>query len=124
MMRRLPWTTENGTPCYLNSGDSSSSFLSNLADGIESVQLGMGGELIDYVQGMLAAGEHAESEWRYVVTALCRALQEVIRVAESRGERLGPAGESDTEAARAARAVIDRSFLKAGARTATARDLT
>ena len=111
-MRLLPWTTEEGKPCYLEPGVNGPSFMSKLADGMEAMQLGMGGELLTYVREILSAGEPPEEGWRYLVTALTGSLQDALRVAESRGERIRTPDEEDAEVSSAAQAVIDSAFIR------------
>ncbi|MFG2498248.1 hypothetical protein ACGFSB_08545 [Streptomyces sp. NPDC048441] len=53
---------------------------------MESVQLGMGGELLTYARDMLA--DASESELHFLAQRLTEALQDALRVAESRGLRL------------------------------------
>lgn len=53
---------------------------------MESVQLGMGGELLTYARGMLT--DASEGELRFLAQRLTEALQDALRVAESRGHRL------------------------------------
>ncbi|MFC4032194.1 hypothetical protein ACFO3J_11960 [Streptomyces polygonati] len=107
--RLLPWSSENGTPCYLDT-DSRDSFLSRLADNLEAVQLGKGRELLRYTVKLLAQQEPSEVELRNMVARLSEALRDAIRVAESRGERLPVTGDSGN--ARAAVAVIDREIVR------------
>ncbi|MWA12210.1 hypothetical protein [Streptomyces sp. BA2] len=82
--RLLPWPGPEGKPCYLI-GDATGP-VSRVADAMESVQLGMGGELLTYARGMLA--DAPEGELRYLAERLTEALQDALRVAESRGLRL------------------------------------
>lgn len=82
--RLLPWPGPEGKPCYLI-GDATGP-VSRVADAMESVQLGMGGELLTYARGMLT--DAPEGELRYLAQRLTEALQDALRVAESRGHRL------------------------------------
>ncbi|MFG2912336.1 hypothetical protein ACGF0D_05450 [Kitasatospora sp. NPDC048298] len=86
--RLLPWTTEDGRPCYLSTDGKG--YISTLADGIETVQLGMGQELLEYARGILAPGAEAQSaiEYRWLACRLTEALSDALRVAESRGGRI------------------------------------
>ncbi|MCX4757005.1 hypothetical protein [Kitasatospora purpeofusca] len=85
--RLLPWT-EDGRPCYLNTDGKG--YISTLADGIETVQLGMGQELLEYARGILTPGAQAQSaiEYRWLARRLTEALSDALRVAQSRGERI------------------------------------
>lgn len=46
--RLLPWTSPEGKPCYLSTDGRG--YLSTLADSMETVQLGMGHELLEYAR--------------------------------------------------------------------------
>ncbi|MFF4604501.1 hypothetical protein ACFY12_17460 [Streptomyces sp. NPDC001339] len=60
-LRRLPWTGEDGRPCYLSTdGDGP---LSRLADRIEAAQLGPSDRLLGRTQGERAGlGKRTTSE--------------------------------------------------------------
>lgn len=104
-LRLLPWTGEGGKPSYLST-DAEGSFLSRLADNMESVQLGMGRDLLDHVETVLREDQPGEAELIGIVGHLCHALRDAHRVAESRGRRL-PTPAPDTWSA-AADAVVER----------------
>ncbi|WP_405447463.1 hypothetical protein OG350_14340 [Streptomyces achromogenes] len=84
--RLLPWTGDGGKPCYVL-GDGTG-YVSRLADQIESVQLGMAGELIDHAAELLTEHRLTDRELHYLARQLATSLREVKRVAESRGARL------------------------------------
>lgn len=92
----LPWTSPEGKPCYL-SGDGRG-YLSTFADSIETVQLSMGQELLEYARETTAPGAKALSatEYRWLARRLTEALTDALRVAESRGQRI-PDQEAATE---------------------------
>lgn len=92
-MRLLPWTDNDGKPCFLSTDDDGS-YLSRLADNLEAVQLGMAEELLGHVREVLAAGATSETELRNLIDRLRQALRDALRVAESRGDRL-PAPDED-----------------------------
>ncbi|MFE0100072.1 hypothetical protein [Streptomyces sp. NPDC059009] len=52
------------------------------------MHLGIGGDLLDHSQSMLAEHDLSAAELRYLADRLTESLQEVLRVAESRGARL------------------------------------
>ncbi|MGW7460345.1 hypothetical protein [Streptomyces sp. NPDC054797] len=86
-LRLLPWSGQDGKPCFLST-DNDAGYLSRLADNTESVQLGMGSELLDHAHEVLA-GRRADPEELHLLAAnLTSALQDAIRVATSRGQRL------------------------------------
>ncbi|CAL9505735.1 hypothetical protein SUDANB105_03506 [Streptomyces sp. enrichment culture] len=83
--RLLPWTGPEGKPSYLIS-DERGGPLSRLADTTEEIQLGMGVQLLAHAHGILP---HAPAgELRFLAERLTEALQDALRVAESRGLRL------------------------------------
>ncbi|WP_318203434.1 hypothetical protein [Streptomyces sp. SCL15-4] len=84
--RLLPWTGDEGKPCYVL-GDGTG-YVSRLADQVESVQLGMAGDLLDHAAELLAEDRLTDRELRYLARRLTESLREVKRVAESRGARL------------------------------------
>ncbi|WSQ15519.1 hypothetical protein OG604_17240 [Streptomyces sp. NBC_01231] len=85
-MRLLPWTGPEGKPCYLV-GDGTG-HLSRVADTVESVQLGMAGELLDHAADMLADRRATPVQLRFLAARMVEALRDVHRIAESRGARL------------------------------------
>lgn len=85
--RLLPWPGPEGKPCYLLT-DGSGGYLSRLADNIESVQLGMGNELLGHARELIDDPKAGSAELRYLSARLTESLQDALRVAESRGARL------------------------------------
>lgn len=92
--RLLPWSTPEGKPCFLSSDGAG--YLSRVADNIESVQLGMAGELLDHAADMLSDGKVTIDQLHFLTRRLTEALRDVKRVAESRGARL-PAPDDDPD---------------------------
>ncbi|MEE1801087.1 hypothetical protein PUR57_20790 [Streptomyces sp. JV176] len=94
--RLLPWTSPEGKPCYLSTDGRG--YLSALADSIETVQLDIGQELLEFAREATAPGTEALSagECRWLARRLTEALADVLRVAESRGQRI-PDQEEATE---------------------------
>ncbi|MFD7865630.1 hypothetical protein [Streptomyces sp. NPDC059783] len=86
-MRLLPWEGQDGKPCYVL-GDGGG-YVSRMADGVESVQLGMAGELLRHAADLLADRKVTEAELHFLACRLKESLTDVKRVAESRGARLG-----------------------------------
>ncbi|WP_329365473.1 hypothetical protein OG896_13980 [Streptomyces sp. NBC_00669] len=88
-LRLLPWPGPNGQACYLPSVErDTASALWRLADEMESVQLGMGSELLGFVRKTLREAAPSETELHGMVTHLCTALSDALRVADSRGALL------------------------------------
>lgn len=85
--RLLPWTGPEGKPCHLLTDDSGG-YISRLADNIESVQLGMGSELLGHAQELIENPKAGSVELRYLSARLTESLRDALRVAESRGVRL------------------------------------
>lgn len=112
-LRLLPWSGEGGKPAYLSTDGEGSSYLSRLADNLEAVQLGMAGNLLDYVDKALADGELSETELRSMLARMGEALRDALRVAESRGHRLPASDDGDGGvASSAADAVIEREIAR------------
>lgn len=109
-MRLLPWTGNDGKESYLSTPEEGS-FLSRLADNLEAVQLGMGADLLDYVQKSLADGTPSETELRNLVGHLSTSLRDAIRVAESRGDRLPDSYDPDDEMGTIVRAMFGREIV-------------
>jgi hypothetical protein len=87
----LPWAGPEDKPCYLIT-DGDGGPLSRLADATESIQLGMGAELLAHARDLLP--QTPPGELRFLVERLTEALQDALRVAESRGLRCGLEGWS------------------------------
>ncbi|MFB6980274.1 hypothetical protein [Streptomyces scopuliridis] len=99
--RLLPWATAEGKPCYLSTDGQG--YVSTLADSIESIQLGMGTELLEYARDATAPGAKilSATEYRWLACRLTEALADALRVADSRGQRLTDQeeeGEADDDA--------------------------
>lgn len=94
MIRLLPWTGPEGKPCYVL-GDGNG-YVSRMADDIESIQLGMAGDLLGHAVGLLGDRKVTGAELHFLASRLTESLREVKRVAESRGARLG-ATEADPD---------------------------
>ncbi|MDQ1011077.1 hypothetical protein QFZ82_005562 [Streptomyces sp. V4I23] len=93
--RLLPWTTQDGHPCYLSTDGQG--YLANLADNIEAIQLGMGEDLLEYARDAVApdAKVLSATEYRWLARRLTEALSDALRVADSRGQRLPAPEEGD-----------------------------
>lgn len=83
--RLLLWSGAGGKPCYLITDDHGGP-LSRLADATESIQLGMGTELLAHARELLP--DTPRGELRFLAGRLSEVLQAALRVAESRGHRL------------------------------------
>ncbi|MGW1162309.1 hypothetical protein ACWD48_29755 [Streptomyces sp. NPDC002519] len=94
--RLLPWTTEDGRPCFLIS-DHGDGFLSRRADDVEQVQLAMGSELLGHASEVLEDPKAAVRELRFVGRQLADCLRAALRIAESRGARLGIGADADAD---------------------------
>ncbi|MDG9725923.1 MULTISPECIES: hypothetical protein [unclassified Streptomyces] len=86
-LRLLPWTTPEGNPCYLSTDDSRS-LLSRLADDIEEAQLGSGEQVLAGARAVLADRKAGERALRFALTRATESLEDVVRIAVSRGERV------------------------------------
>ncbi|MFD8161123.1 hypothetical protein [Streptomyces malaysiensis] len=95
--RLLPWPGPAGQRCYLVSDAESRGYLSKLADEMEAVQLRMGTELIGHARLMLSDRKADARELRYLSNRLIEALQDALRIAESRGGRIPAPDEAESD---------------------------
>ncbi|MGW0573926.1 hypothetical protein [Streptomyces tauricus] len=86
-LRLLPWAGPEGKRCYLSTSDADG-FMSRLADRIEADQLDMASELLKYALQVLDHQAGDFDELPLLVAQLAGALEDVLRVATSRGSRL------------------------------------
>ncbi|WP_155058924.1 hypothetical protein [Streptomyces blattellae] len=86
-LRLLPWTSPEGKPCYL-SADSGHSRLSLLADDVEAAQLSSGEQVLAGARAVLADRTAGERAARFALTRAAECLEDVLRIAVSRGERI------------------------------------
>lgn len=86
--RLLPWSNLDGNPCYLVTDDTGTGRLARLADDIEAVQLGMADDLLGHAVDLLGDVEATAPQLHYLAACLAEALQDVHRIARSRGVRL------------------------------------
>jgi hypothetical protein len=84
--RLLPWSSPEAKPCYLITDDRGGR-VSRLADVTETVQLGMGAQLLAHADDILPGAP--EGELRFLAECLTEALRVALRVAESRGRQCG-----------------------------------
>ncbi|MEV8389999.1 MULTISPECIES: hypothetical protein [unclassified Streptomyces] len=110
-MRLLPWTGEGGKPAYLSTDDEGS-YLSQLADNLEAVQLGMAEDLLSHVQKTMTEERPSATELRSIITHLSQALRDGLRVAHSRGDRLPLPDDEDKELTVETDAVIERAVIR------------
>lgn len=87
--RLLPRAGAEGKPCYVLTDDHGGP-VSRLADATESVQLGMGRQLLGPAREILP--DSPRGEVRFLAECLVRSLGEVLRVAGRRGRRLERTG--------------------------------
>lgn len=93
-VRLLPWAREDGKPCYVSGDPDGTGPVSRLADDMERVQLAMGTELLGYVRAFTDIPADL-CELRFLTARLCEALTDALRIAESRGARLGHRAPDD-----------------------------
>ncbi|MEU3255437.1 hypothetical protein [Streptomyces sp. NPDC006997] len=86
-LRLLPWTTPEGKPCYL-SADGPGSLLSRLADDVEEAQLASGEQVLAGSRAVLADARAGERAVRFALTRTAESLEDVLRIAVSRGGRI------------------------------------
>ncbi|MEV7530333.1 hypothetical protein [Streptomyces hydrogenans] len=86
-LRLLPWSGPDGKPCFLSTDDDSSR-LSRLADTLETTYLNQAAEVLDHAVELLSLPETDPVTLRATSAGLTKALGQVLRVAESRGQRI------------------------------------
>lgn len=85
-MRRLPWTTDLGKPCYLVGGGTG--HVSRVADDLEEARLDTASEILDQAVDLLTAEDTGATQLRALATGLLASLYVVHVIAAERGERL------------------------------------
>ncbi|MFI6084708.1 hypothetical protein ACIBBB_27680 [Streptomyces sp. NPDC051217] len=67
---------------------------------METVQLGMGHELLEYAREIIAPGVKGQlaTEYRWLACRLTEALADALRVADSRGQRIPDLEETAEDA--------------------------
>ncbi|MFG2643555.1 hypothetical protein ACGFYP_21595 [Streptomyces sp. NPDC048370] len=95
-LRLLPWAGPDGKPCYLSTDDDDS-HMSRLADNTEEIQLGMAAALVAHALEALDDERTDPDELRCLTADLADALNDMLRVATSRGHRLTAPGGSTHE---------------------------
>lgn len=86
-LRLLPWTTEDGRPCYLSTGEHGGR-LARMADELEADLLDSASCVLSASKVLLAEQDVGERELRFTGVRLAEALADTLRIAESRGGRL------------------------------------
>ncbi|MFH8403405.1 hypothetical protein ACH4FX_01345 [Streptomyces sp. NPDC018019] len=88
--RLLPWASPDGKPCYVIG--EGRGFVSDLADGLEELQLCTATEVLDHSRELLNRPEPpAPNELLFITNRLTESLSDAVRVADSRGRRLDQA---------------------------------
>ncbi|MFI2186231.1 hypothetical protein [Streptomyces sioyaensis] len=81
-MRLLPWSSPDDKPCFLIT-DGAGGPVSDLADSIEEIQLGIGEELLRHARAMHGDPKVPDREFRYLSRRLAEALGDALRVARN-----------------------------------------
>ncbi|MEU8560199.1 hypothetical protein AB0C45_01770 [Streptomyces cyaneofuscatus] len=84
--RLLPWTGTGGKPCYVVGNGTG--YVSRKADEVEEIQLDMAYELLGHADGLLTEPGVTAPEIHFLARRLTESLEQVQRIAESRGSRL------------------------------------
>ncbi|MFJ9666921.1 hypothetical protein ACIRPP_20340 [Streptomyces sp. NPDC101219] len=84
-VRLLPWTGEEGKPCYLITDGTGRA--SRHADTVEETLLAMAADLLGHAADLLADRRTTPEQLRFLLARMREALTGVCRVAESRGGR-------------------------------------
>ncbi|GGS83977.1 hypothetical protein GCM10010222_26900 [Streptomyces tanashiensis] len=77
--------------------DDAGGVLSRLADDMEAAQLSIGEKVLLHAHELLSNPRATEPEMRYLARQLTECLGDALRVAESRGDRLGVSGTEDVQ---------------------------
>lgn len=97
--RLLPWTSDDGKPCYLTS-TGGKGLVSKMADVMEAEQIRTSREILAQSRLVLAEAHLGKIELRFVANRLMECLADTLRITESRGGRLGiddPRPDDDVE---------------------------
>ncbi|MEX2968697.1 hypothetical protein [Streptomyces sp. C184] len=81
-MRLLPWSSPDDKPCFLIT-DGAGGPVTDLADSIEEIQLGIGEELLRHARAMHGDPNVPDREFRYLSRRLAEALGDALRVARN-----------------------------------------
>jgi hypothetical protein len=96
-LRLLPWSGPEGTPAHLVT-DGTASPLSRLADEVEAQQIETATVIRELALSMIVDLENpTPDEVRFLVRRLCESITDLLRIAESRGDRIPPYDEPDTD---------------------------
>ncbi|WP_411079139.1 hypothetical protein [Streptomyces sp. cmx-18-6] len=85
-VRLLPWTGTGGKPCYVVGNGTG--YVSRKADEVEDIQLDMAYELLGHADGLLTEPGATAPQLHFLASRLSECLEQVQRIAESRGSRL------------------------------------
>ncbi|WP_369358205.1 hypothetical protein [Streptomyces sp. cg2] len=88
VVRLLPWTGSSEQPCYLLTDRTGDGPVSRYADRIEALQLRMSVGLLGHAEPIIDDPSADAGQLRFLSAQLRTALEDTVRVAESRGERL------------------------------------
>ncbi|MFF7391468.1 hypothetical protein ACFZAE_23860 [Streptomyces scabiei] len=93
-LRLLPWTTPDGKPCYLDPDTAHPGTLSLLADSVEVSQLGSAEEVLAGSRAVLGDAAAGDRAVRFALTRAVESLEDVVRIAISRGRRIQRADDA------------------------------
>lgn len=96
-LRLLPWSGPEGKTAHLVT-DGSRTFLSQLADTIENQQMETAAVIVSLAKPMVEdTANLTADELRWVARRLIESLTDVLNVAESRGQRIPPYEDAESE---------------------------
>ncbi|MFF4603723.1 hypothetical protein ACFY12_13430 [Streptomyces sp. NPDC001339] len=87
-LRLLPWAGQGDKSLYLSTDHTTGGRLARAADDAEAVQLQMAIELIGHSDDLLAQRPLSAREVAHLARCLTGSLRDMVRVAQSRGDRL------------------------------------
>ncbi|QNP72617.1 hypothetical protein IAG44_26440 [Streptomyces roseirectus] len=94
-LRLLPWTTPDGRPCYLSADPDKKGHVSRLADDVEAMQMETAVKVLGHAVKVLDDPDSPPREVLFAGKRLSECLRDTVRVAESRGRRLGVEEDGD-----------------------------
>ncbi|MFF4156652.1 GntR family transcriptional regulator [Streptomyces sp. NPDC001678] len=91
-LRRLPWNTPEGNPCFLSAAEPAAGKVAQIADSVEAEQVKAGVEVLAGARAVLDEPASDRLALMFALTRAVESLEEVLRVAEGRGAPMPPTG--------------------------------
>jgi hypothetical protein len=91
-LRRLPWSAENGGDAFVTAGDG---IINDVADAAEAAMLEVAESDAKRATELADDPYVSRAELTLAVRYLTRAIEDAVKVAQLRGERLPPPGDTE-----------------------------